>query len=151
VNGETQETFVCYKYKDPMFENYGNKDSLVVRDPLYKGFFPMFINFTLFTEEDIDALAARSKIVEYLDSISGSIDSISLHDLQTYLKSNGFNVVVSSSNSAYLFPSAGKKVTFDVVFPLTMRDISIPAEIMTPQISERTIRIFAGDLNVVKE
>ena len=150
-NGDMFEDFVCMKYEDPMFENYRNKDAFVVRDVMYKGFFPLLVHFTIFTKQDLDIYALRGSIVEYLDSIGGSMHLISIADMQKFLLNKGFDVVVSSSNDASLFVSSGRKVDMQTIFPLTMRDMQIPAELRTSQISENTIRIYTGDINVVKE
>ena len=150
-NGDENEEITHMRYLDPLFENYKNKDALVVRDVMYKGFFPLLVHFTLYTKEDLDPYAIRDAVVEYLDSISGSIELVSVANMQSFLAEKGFRVVVSSNNAASLFVSVGAKVDMDTVFPLTMRDITVPPELKTSQISEKTIMIFAGDIHVVKE
>jgi len=150
-NGDESEEITHMRYLDPLFENYKNKDALVVRDVMYKGFFPLLVHFTLYTKEDLDPYAIRDAVVEYLDSISGSIELVSVANMQSFLAEKGFRVVVSSNNAASLFVSVGAKVDMDTVFPLTMRDITVPPELRTSQISEKTIMIFAGDIHVVKE
>lgn len=151
IDGGAEETFLCYKYRDPQFENYKNRDALVVRDPMFKGFFPLLVHFTLYTKEDIDIYALRASMVSFLDSIGGSMKIFTVSALQQFLHNNGFDVVVSTSNPASFFISAAHKIEMDTIFPLTMRDIQIPAELHTSQVSENTIRIFVGDINVIKE
>ena len=150
-NGEMFETFTCMKYMDPMFEDYKNADAFVVRDVLYKGFFPLLVHFTVYTKESIDIYMLRDKITEYLNSISGSMKMISIAEMQSHLALAGINVVISSSNDATLFVSAAKKVDMTTIFPLTTRDINLPPELSSQQISENTVRIYTGNINVVQE
>jgi len=149
--GDNSEVFKVKRYMDPMFENEYKSDEFAITDIQYKGFFPMFVDFDVFTRYSIDEQLLRAKIDEYLDSKSGNMSNISINDLQNFLKSNGMIVTIAARTSARLFLSVGMDVGMSVAFPLSVKDLSIPPEVESAQFTERTIRIFAGDINVEKE
>lgn len=149
--GDASETFIVRKYKDPMFENYYDSDEFSITDVMNKGFFPMFVNLDIFTRYSIDETLLREKIEDYLQSKSGNMADISINGLQNFLRTNGLVVTIAARANADLFISAGISVPMDVVFPLSVKDLSLPPEVESAQFTERTIKIFAGEINVEKE
>ena len=149
--GEEEETVSVTRYQDPVFESYSKNDEFTIVDILTKGFFPLFIDFEIFTRDSVDTDAIRLGIGAYFDTIGGSIASASINDLQNFLKARGTKVTFSPKSMARLFTSAGKKIDMDVIFPLSMKDIQIPPELEEDQYSGKTIKLFVGDINVTKE
>jgi hypothetical protein len=111
----------------------------------------MFIDFNVYTRENIDITALKTHIMTYIDSVSGSMEMLSISDLQSHLSSLGISITISPTIKSRLFLSTETYNDFDSVFPLSMKDISIPVEFNPDMITERTIKIFLGEVNVTKE
>jgi len=150
-SGEATETFQVVKYIDPDFESFTRTDDFVVSDTLFKGFYPLFLNLDAYSKQAVVLEDLTLAIEEYLDSISGSVKMMSLNDMHDFVATKGMEVTFAAKNTADLFLSTGMATSMDVLFPLTMKDISIPPELRTTQVSEKTIKLFAGDINVTQE
>ena len=146
-----EETFTVIKYTDPMIENYTRTEDFVVNDVMFKGFFPMFIDFDIYSKMPVDILIIKGYIDEYLDSISGSMSMMSINDLHDFVKARGYTVTFAAKNHADLFASTNTIIPMEIVFPVSMKDVVIPPELTSGHFSERTIKLFTGLINVTQE
>lgn len=149
--GDDSETFSVVKYDDPLFESYSKNEELSITDILYKGFYPLFVDFTIYTRDDIDIHDLKLNIDAYLALSGGNMTEISINDMQNYLKARGLLVTVSPKTTSRLFSSINMPIPMDAIFPLSVKDISIPPEFDSAIFTERTIKVFSGELNVTKE
>ena len=150
-NGDDEETFTITSYQGINFPEEIKSDAFPMLDVLFKGFYPIFVDFTVYTKEKVNAERIKNSISEYLDTIDGDMTLISHNDLNDYIRKRGDMVVVASTNNSRGFTSLNTMFETKITFPITMKDINIPKEIRNPSISERTIRIFVGGINVVYE
>ena len=149
---DEEEEFEVIKYRFVDLEGEINTDDFTVVDVLFKGFYPLFIDFSVYTKDgNVDNNTILLSIQRYLDSISGNMSLISHNDMTDFIKKDGNNVVIASTNSASGFTNMNMEFETSVTFPISMKDISIPPEIRRESISERTIKVFARSVNVIKE
>ena len=150
-DGEDEEEFTVISYQNIEFPEEIKSNYFPMLDILFKGFYPVFVDFTVYTKDKVDKDKIIQAIQEYLDSIDGDMTLISHNELSEYIRKKGNRVVVASTNSSKGFTALNTSFETQITFPITMKDIDIPGEIRTPSISERTIRIFLGSLNVIYE
>jgi hypothetical protein len=151
-NADQIEEFEVLKYDYVDFYQTVNTDDFSVVDVMFKGFYPLFIDFIAYAKnDDFDSDRILNSINEYLDSISGDMTMISHNDMNNFVRKNGDNVLIAVKNQAEGFTNMNIAYQTNVIFPITMKDVVIPIEIRKQSISERTIRVFARSIDVIKE
>ena len=149
--GLPSESFTVTRYDNPGFEGYSRNEELSITDILYKGFYPMFVDFNVFTRGDYQEADIRILIDEYISLNSGNMSEISINDMQNFLKARGIVITISPKSDSMLYAMANMPIEMDIVFPLSVKDLSIPPEIDAAPFTERTIKVFTGKINVTKE
>ncbi len=149
--GLASETFSIVRYDDPIFEDYSKNDEFSITDVMTKGFYPMFIDLEIYSRDTIDIPAIKIMISEYISENGGNMAELSINDLQNFLKSREVKVTISPTTNARLCYSAGIDAEMTAIFPLSVKDIMIPPEIESAPFTERTIKVFLGEVNVTKE
>lgn len=150
-NGENIEEVSVVRYADTPIDEHIDADDLSVSDVLFKGFYPLFIDFNVYSKEGHSTDDILTYINEYFDTISGSMGLISHNDMSNYVAKRAGKVVISASNIASMYTSANTYFDMNVVFPVTMKDIPIPIELRKDSMSELTIKVFARSVNVIQE
>lgn len=150
-NGDQEEEFEVLRYKNIDFSSAVNHDEFTVMDVLYKGFYPVFVDFTVYSRTDINQERLLNSINEYLDSVGGNMNAISHNDLSDYVRAHGDNVVFASTNNASMYTSANISFDTKMTFPLSMKDLEIPVELKMSSMSSRTIKVFGRSVDVIKE
>jgi hypothetical protein len=152
TDSDSTEEFEVLKYDYIDFSESLNTDDFSVVDVLFKGFYPVFIDFTAYTKDgNSNSERILDSINAYLDTISGDMAMISHNEMNDAVRKNGDNILLAVKNSSEGFSNMNMAFQNEVVFPITMKDISIPVEIRRPSISEKTIRVYARSVNVIKE
>jgi len=152
TDSEQTEEFEVLRYKFIDFSDTIDVDDLTVIDVMYKCFFPIFVDFTVYTEDySVNNARILESISQYLETVSGDISMISHNDMNDYVRKNGDNVVISSTNPATGYSAMNLEYTTNMTFPITMKDIRMPVEIKKASMSGRTIKVFARSVNVIKE
>ncbi len=150
-NGEAEEEFNIVRYNYVNFSESVDSDEFTIMDVLFKGFYPMFVDFIVYGKHEVDTARLLNSINEYLDSVGGDMHTISHNDMSDYVRAEGDNVVFSSTNQATVFTTININFETEITFPLTMKDVLVPVELKRSSISERTVRVFARSVNVIKE
>ncbi len=150
VDGDATEDITVVKYDDPSFDF--NDDQMLVTDILTKGFYPLFIDLTMYSKDTgIGESAIIASAEEYLESVGWSMDAISLNDLQMHLNKEGFRVAISPKATSSLMFYTNGATDQEVVFPITMADLNIPVEVSRNTFSKRTISVILRSVNVIQE
>ncbi len=151
VDGENVEEILFARYASLDFKSIVDPDEMTILDVLYKGFFPVLVDFNVYTREDVSGDRIKDSISEYLSSVGGSMSSISHNDMTDFIRGKGDNVVVSATNQASLFPRMNISFESNITFPLSRADLSIPVELNSESMTERTMRVFVRSVNVITE
>lgn len=152
IQDEVSEVEVVVKYyQDPNFDAESENQEIEITDILFKGAYPLLLDLTLYTKEDIDVELARDTINRYLEFNNHQITCISPSEIHAALKMVGIQATVSSSNQAKIFLNNSIYKTVEVIFPLTMRDIPLHEIMDKDRVSENTIGIYLDSIIVVKD
>ena len=145
---ESENIDIMY-YLDAEIDTKDNKDSIVSSDILFKGFYPLIANPIIRTRKSLvvqDKENITTIIKDYVYEKKGRLENLSVFELQDKLRVSGYDVVVSSSFSAYIYTSTNMNIPQTITFPITMKDIDIPNELMNSSISENTICLKIGEV-----
>jgi hypothetical protein len=150
--GSPTEAFNVKRFVDPNFEVEIDELEIEVLDVLFKGKYPLLIDFTLYSTKEQDVDVIKNVIEEYFKINSRMISLLSPSEIMLELKQKaGIDVIVSSTNSGSLFFAVGKWTQQSITFPLTEKDFTIPDEITTSMITRRTVSAHVGIVTVVVE
>jgi hypothetical protein len=149
--GSPTEAFNVKRFIDPDFEANINHDEVEVLDILFKGKYPILIDFILYSNTTQDTALAVSTIEKYLISNSRDISLISPSEIMASLIKVGIKGVISSTNVAKLYFAVGKMEEQSITFPLSEKDFTIPDEIITSMVTARTVSAHVGTVSVVVE
>ncbi len=151
VNGEQEEELFFARYNNIDFGSIVDASELSIMDVLYKGFYPIFVDFNIYSRGEVDENRIKDSIDEYLLTVGGSMSMVSHNNMSDFVRARGDNVVISSTNSASVFTRMNIAFDTDITFPLSREDLSFPIELINPSITEQTIKIFNRSINVIQE
>ena len=151
TDGSAIEDFEYIRYTFIDFSQIISNDEFMASDVIYKGFYPAFIDFTVYCSGPVEKSQIKDSISSYLLSVGGNMSDVSHLDMVSKIRKDGNNVTVSSTNVARIYASANIAFQSNMTFPLSMRDITIPGELTNSSYSKNTIKLFTGDINVVQE
>lgn len=147
-NGLETESFKITRMTDPLFEQYISRDKLEISDLIFRGKYPLLLDLTLLTRVDIDEQKAKDCINKYLALNGGNMSKISPSEIMNELSLLGIKAIVSPQSTGRLYFSTGKPTIQNVLFPLSVKDLSIPEEIMSSSISDNTVGVFLNKLTI---
>jgi hypothetical protein len=151
-DSDVEEDFHIVKYKYADFNGSIKTDDFTIMDILFKGFYPIFVDFTVYSKSaDVNTDEILLAISDYLNTISGDISMISYNDMSDKIRASGNNVVLSSANQYECFTNLRMSFGGEAVFPISMKDVNIPVDLRRSSITERTIKMFARSVNVIQE
>jgi len=151
TDGESVES-VKVTYFDissiPNVEDIINTSNLI-----YKAFFPLLVNIDIYTELPIDTSKNNdmiSEIKEYNKNKNFSID-VNLVDLNTIVRKYYPDGLCSTNVSSEIYLAPGIKYSKNIVFPITVNDLSEDVNFPLEQLSENTIALVINDVRVTNE
>ena len=149
--GEPIEDIHVVRYEDLDPSTTIDSDEFSIMDILFKGIYPIFVDFTCYTKDQVDSARIKGSIDSYLASVGGNMSEISMNDLVNFIRKKGDDVSMSSSNACSVYSATNLPINMSLTFPISMKDISIPDEYRPESISEKTTRIFCRSVNVIQE
>ena len=149
--GAATEEIHVVRYKSISPSLLVDPDEFSIMDILFKGLYPIFVDFTCYTRSNVDGARIKSSIDSYLSSVGGNMSEISMNDMVDLVRKNGDDIAMSSSNPGRIVTTTNIGADVMLTFPISMKDINIPIEYNPESISERTTKVFCRNINVVHE
>lgn len=124
--GESTETITAIGYNDCFGDEKKISNRIVSGSVEFKGMFPMMSSISIrsrkmFSQGEKDEI--KNILQEYAKSNGGQIERMSSFDMQSAIRSSGYDAVISSSFMSRLYTQTNSFVEMNVTFPMSMSDI----------------------------
>ena len=147
-NGLETEQIDVTTFFDPKYYENIDREKVEVRDIEFMAKNPLFIDMTFYSRDTYPVETLLQYANEYVDTVHGDIRKISISDMTEYIFEKGINITIGARNTGEMFFSPTISKNQNIAFPLTLKDISIPNEIDSSRISERTVTCQIRSINL---
>ena len=146
-NGEEEEEFIVWYYNLPTEKEIKIDGLIDNANTMIKGYFPLFLDFIVLSEEPVDFDYIDSLIDEYLESINYDYRYFNLTELNKKIK-HRYKALISTDIKGKLFFSTNLWEEQDIKFPISFNDFRLKQYFPTNQLSDNTIIIQKNSVKV---